>query len=486
MTYVQHSVKPITAMPRKHYPIKVLQFGSGNFLRGFVDWMVQELNNKISFNAGVTIIQSISTDNRLQEQEGLFTVLLKGLKDEEFIYESSFIDCVQRCLKPQEHVTEFWLESLNPDLQFIVSNTTESGIVTSLQDKAVDELASTFPGKLTQLLYHRYKNKLNSRLVVLPTELIENNGSVLRGCIEQYAIQWKLSSGFIEWVRQWVTFCNTLVDRIVSGFPKEKASSITEELGYRDELLVEAELFHLWVIEGPAFVEEMLPFRKVGLNVVFTNNLELYRSRKVRILNGTHSAMAVIGYMAGLHTVKEVIEHPVTGPFVRRMIYDEIVPHLEGDRQELEQYTEEVINRFKNPSIKHHLLSIALNSFAKFKVRVLPSLLGQVNKNGLISKRLAFALASLFFFYRGLKAGKNIPLNDDELIIRFMEKEWSKADFSKEGMVALCGNVLSNHAIWGTNLNEIRGLTEQTGSYLYTIDQLGILDSIRELESTIL
>jgi len=473
--------KHVHELARNQYPVKILQFGTGNFLRGFADWMVQEMNQKVGLHAGVCVVQSISNSNTLENQEGVFTVIIKGIRKEEFVSQQFKVDVIKRVVNPYRDFVAFLSEAINPDLQFIISNTTEAGIKFSSQDVNVDSVASTFPGKLTQLLFKRFQHKLDNSLLILPTELIPQNGAELKSCVQQYAELWSLPAEFNTWLNAHVTFCNTLVDRIVSGFPKKPKDTVFEELGYIDELVVEAEWFHLWVIEGPRWIEEVLPFKRAGLNVIYAHDLKPYQLRKVRILNGAHTCMACVGYLAGLNTVREAIEHPVVGRYIKRMIYDDIMPQIPGDLLELEHFAEEVINRFRNPAIDHQLISISLNSFSKFNARVLPSLLAQVDRSGLVSPRFAYAFASLIFFYRGLRGGTEIPLKDSEDVLTFMRKVWEEVSDSKSGMEELCRKVLSKDQWWGKDLTTIPHLTKMIGNYLYEIDQHGILDSLKEV-----
>lgn len=473
--------KHVHELARNQYPVKILQFGTGNFLRGFADWMVQELNQKVGLNAGVCVVQSISNSNTLENQEGVFTVIVKGIRKEEFVSQQFKVDVIQRVVNPNQDLEAFLSEANNPDLQFIISNTTEAGIKFSSEDSTLETIASTFPGKLTQLLFKRFQHKLDNTLLILPTELIPQNGAELKSCILKYTEHWSLPVEFTTWLNAHVTFCSTLVDRIVSGFPKKPKETVFAELGYIDELVVEAEWFHLWVIEGPRWIEEVLPFKKAGLNVIYTHDLRPYQLRKVRILNGAHTCMACVGYLAGLNTVREAIEHPIVGRYIKRMIYDDIMPQIPGDLLELEQYAEEVINRFRNPAIDHQLISISLNSFSKFNARVVPSLLAQLDKSAVVSQRFAFALAALIFFYRGLKGGKEIPLKDSEEVISFMRKVWEEGSYSKSGMEDLCRKVLAKDQWWGKDLTTIPQLAEMTGEYLYAIDQHGIIETLKEL-----
>jgi tagaturonate reductase len=469
---VQREVlRPINELPRMAYPVKVLQFGSGNFLRGFVDWMIQVANEKTGFNAGVSVIQNVSNGDALKRQDGVYTVVLKGIQEGEFVSQRHKIDVIQRVVDPVRDFESFIKEASNTDLQFIVSNTTESGIVFSDRDRSVATLASTFPGKLTQLLYKRFREKIDNPLLVLPTELIEQNGSVLKSCIQKYSGHWSLPTDFNLWLNKHVTFCDTLVDRVVSGFPKKDKEVVYNELGYTDDLVVEGEWFHLWAIEGPRWIGEVLPFRKAGLNVIYTSDLAPYRLRKVLTLNGAHTCMAVVGSLAGLQTVREAIEHPVIGKYLKRVIFDDIVPNIPGDLIELKKYAEQVISRFRNPSIDHQLQAIRLNSFSKFAVRVLPSLLSQKERNGIASDRLVFALASLLYLYGGLRNGRSIPLNDNPEILERMATAWSVATRTPSGLEDLCKNVLSKQEWWGRDLTLIPNLISRVADQLLELDQ---------------
>ncbi len=482
MLPAQPIYQSIHQLPRSYYPVKILQFGGGNFLRGFADWMVQELNRKTDFNAGVAVVQSISRSEALQAQQGVYTVLLKGIRNDEFVSERFKVDVIQRVINPADDFKSFLDEGLNPDLQFIISNTTEAGIQFSASDENVNVLAQTFPGKLTQLLFTRFNNNLNNGLVILPTELIEQNGEELKSMVQKYARHWNLPSEFSLWLNANVTFCNTLVDRIVSGFPKKSKEILFEELGYKDDLVVEGEWFHLWVIEGPGWMEEVLPLRKAGFNVIFTNDLTPYRVRKVRILNGSHTGMAIIGQIMGLQTVREAIDHVELGKFMRRLIYDEIIPHIKGDIHELEDYADEVINRFRNPAIDHKLQSITLNSFSKFKVRVLPSLTDDIERNGKVPERLSFVFAALLYFYRGSGEGKQFVLKDSEDVIKLMKDAWVDNDSSESQISKLCQQVMAQ-PIWGGDLTKYPQLTARVSHHLYSIASLGIMESLKRIEA---
>lgn len=473
--------KHIIDLPRKHYPVKILQFGSGNFIRGFADWMIQEANRKVGFDGGITVVKSASNDTALKEQEGVYTVILKGIRDAEYVKEYFTIDAVQRIVYPADNFESFLEEGTNPDLQIILSNTTESGIQFSETDSDLNNPASTFPGRLTQVLYHRFQHEINSNLIILPTELIEQNGAVLKSLVLKYASAWSLTAAFTQWINTNITFCNTLVDRIVSGFPKKSKEQVFEELGYKDELVVEAEWFHLWVIEGPRWINELLPFKKAGFNVIVTNDLSPYRARKVRILNGAHTSMAVIGTAAGLQTVKDALDHPSLGKFMRRLIYEEIVPPISGDILELEKYADEVITRLRNPAIEHKLEHIARYSFSKYKVRVLPSIIDNLERHGGIPERLAFTLAAFIYFYRGFNDGTKFKVIDNPDFMKFMSTEWEAVETSHEALELMTKRVLTS-SFWDFDFSKHPQFIRKVGHLLSSITSQGLLESLQGMK----
>jgi tagaturonate reductase len=453
-------------------PVKILQFGEGNFLRAFVDWMVDLLNEKANFNAAVQVIQPISKGmaQALNDQDGLYHVVLKGIQQRNTFSETRLITCISGAISPYENYDAFLKTSENPDLKFIISNTTEAGITFNSNDVNATLLAETFPGKVTQLLHHRFrffKGDKHTGLIFLPCELIEQNGSTLKKAIQNYCELWKLSKDFCTWVEDANIFCNTLVDRIVPGFPKDTIGEIQASLGYEDNLVVQAEPFHLWVIEGPSSVEEHFPTAKAGLEVKFVNELAPYRTRKVRILNGAHTTLVPVAYFAGFRTVKESIDDPSIGTYIRNAIFNEIIPTLDLPADELKQFANDVIERFQNPFIRHELLSIALNSISKYKVRVLPSVLEYKKRTGKLPENLLYSLAALIRFYKGEWQGDIIPLNDSPDILEFFKKAWQHQHID-----ATVQAVLANEAFWGQDLNQIDGLQERVAHALIQIEKL--------------
>lgn len=459
--------------PAPAHPERILQFGEGNFLRAFVDWMIHEMNQKAGFNAGVTVVQPIDRGlvEMLNAQDGLYTVCLTGIKNGQAVQEQTLVDCIQRGINPYHDFENYLATTHNPELRFIISNTTEAGITFDNQDQLDDAPPGSFPAKLTRLLYERFQafdGDVSKGLIIIPCELIDRNGDILRDVVQQYADLWKLPANFKNWIANACTFCNTLVDRIVPGYPKDRIAELQETLGYEDKLIAEGERFHLWVIEAPAWVEQEFPAKKAGLNVIFTDDMTPYRTRKVRILNGAHTAMVPMAYLYGLRTVQETIEHEVLGKYVSDLVYDEIIPTLDLPEAELKSFAADVLDRFRNPYIKHFLISIALNSTSKYETRVLPSLLEYVNRKGELPKRIVFALASLIRFYKGeTPDGENIPLNDDADRLAFFRELWAKHG---NDLPTLAQHVLAQTTYWGKDLNQIPELSAQLGKYLQLLE----------------
>ena len=390
-------------------PERVIQFGEGGFLRGFVDWMLHRINKNSDFNGSVVVVQPIEAGlcDMLSEQDCVYTHLCRGVEG----VETDVIDVISRCVKPYESFDEYLKLAENPDFRFVVSNTTESGIVFSADDKITDAPPKTFPAKLTLLLKKRYELGLDG-FIFLPCELIDRNGDNLKKCVLQYADLWELGEGFKAWVEKENVFTNTLVDRINTGYPKGEDLG----LGYEDKMVNTSEFFHLWVIETECDLESELPFSSADLNVIVTRDkLEMYRTRKVRILNGAHTSLVPYALLSGFDTVKSCIDDDGMREHVRKCVFDEIIPTLDLPKDELESYAQSVIERFGNPYIKHYLSSIALNSVSKFKVRVLPSILEYKKRYGKIPETLVFSLAKLIEFY------KNGEPNDAPEVIDFIK-----------------------------------------------------------------
>lgn len=474
-------------------PERVIQFGEGNFLRAFVDWMFHKMNKQGLFNGRVVVVQPLAGGlvDKLNEQDGLYTLILRGLRNGQAVAEEEIISSISRGINPYTEWPEYLKCAENPDLEFVVSNTTEAGIAFNPQDCPDDAPPPSFPGKLTAFLYHRYKHfagEPEKGMTIIPCELIDRNGDNLKEVILQLAAAWELPVGFREWMVKHNCFVNTLVDRVVPGYPKDEIEAISARLGYEDYLVDTGELFHLWVIEGPAKLAERLPFRQAGLNVVWTNDMSPYRTRKVRILNGAHTSSVPVAFLYGLDTVGEMVNDPVLGEFTNKVIFDEIIPSMDMDKELLVDYANDVLERFRNPFIKHFLLSILLNSTSKFKTRVLPSLLSLNKKTGLIPLKLSFSLAALIALYRGALVENKMKcqrdreeffLQDDPEALQFFTQVWAECGDTQTDYLNLTRRILAHEEFWGENLCEsLPGLAEKVSFELYRIAQAGIKAAI--------
>ncbi len=410
---------------------KIIQFGEGGFLRGFVDWIVQLTNEASDFNAEVVVVQPIEKGmcDLLERQNCVYTHIMRGLKNGKEVVDIKKIDVISRCVKPYDDFDAYLSLAENPDFRFIVSNTTESGIAYSAEDIPEKAPFVTFPAKVTMLLKKRFDLGLGG-FIFLPCELIDKNGETLKKYILDYAELWSYGADFKAWVENENNFCNTLVDRIVTGYPKDEKF----DLGYEDNMLNTSELFHLWVIEGPESIAEEFPFDKANLNIIVTDNLERYRTRKVRILNGAHTSMIPYAMLEGIETVGDCMMDENMSSFVKTCVYDEIIPTLDLPEEELKSYADDVFERFCNPFIKHLCASISLNSVSKFKVRVLPSILEYIKRTGKMPQNLIKSFAKLIEFYK-----TDMP-NDDEKVMEFMKNSDIKT-------------ILANTSLWDEDLS---------------------------------
>lgn len=455
-------------------PIKVVQFGEGNFLRAFIEYAFQKLNKELDFKAGVAVVQPIEKGmvDMLNEQDGLYTLFMKGIKKGKEIQEIELITNIVSGINPYTDFNSFLELAKEESLEFIISNTTEAGIAYNESDTIEMKPPNSFPAKLTTLLYERFKwFKGDSKrgLTIIPCELINYNADTLKAIILRYVDEWNLGNEFRNWFLKSNSFHNTLVDRIVPGYPKNEIRLYNDQLEYHDNLIVSAEEFFLWVIEGDDDLKKKLPFDKIYLDVKIVEDMQPYRTRKVRILNGAHTSMVPFSILYGNSTVKETIDNPFTGNFVNQTIFSEIIDTLEMDRKELDKFAMEVLDRFRNPFIKHQLADIALNSISKFKVRVLPSLIAYEIKHKKIPLHLTFAMACLILFYKGNWQGEDLPVKDNEEIIDIFKRYWSLGDYHK-----ISKAVLQNENFWNMDLTNINTLTDAIAAALEEIDTNGI------------
>lgn len=475
---------------------RIVQFGEGGFLRGFVDWMIDRLNTKGLYDGSVVIVQPLAQGMVpvLNAQDGLYTQLLRGVQQGKVVEERTLVSSVSRGVVPHTQFDDYIAIARNPDLRIVVSNTTEAGIACSPDDRLTDQPPVSFPAKLTQFLLERYRafdGAPDKGLVMLPCELIEFNGKNLRRCVLETAAKWQLEASVVKWIEDCNIFCNTLVDRIVTGYPAAEAPSLWAELGYEDKLLNTGEIFHAWVIEGPASLADELPFAKAGLDVTFTPDYKPYRDRKVRILNGAHTMTVLAAYLAGKDMVKECMDDPVISKYLARGLAEEIIPTLDLPKADLDSFAAAVSERFSNPYVKHALLSISLNSTSKFTARVLPSLKTFHARRGAWPKRLSFALAALLAFYRGTEirdgaligkraAGNEYKIQDSPDVLAFFQKVWAQPDASASSVAQAA---LANRALWNEDLTALPGLEQQVGFWLDLILSEGAEAALRRIES---
>ena len=459
-------------LEQKH-PIKVVQFGEGNFLRAFVDYAFQRLNNEVDFNAGIAMVQPLAGGmvNMINDQDGLYTLFMNGIKKGEKIQDIQLISNVVKGINPYTDYADYLALAKEEELQFIVSNTTEAGIEFLDSDTPDMQPPAAFPAKLTVLLHERFKHfggDASKGLTIIPCELIDYNSETLKKCILQYCDLWQLDSAFKTWVSDACTYHSTLVDRIVPGYPRAEIEEYNNKLTYQDNLIVAAEPFFLWAIEGGAALKEKLPFDKTDLNVKIVDDIRPFKMIKVRILNGAHTAMVPFSLLYGNKLVMETVEGDFTGKFVDSVI-SEISETLDMDKDEIQAYSEEVMDRFKNPFIKHALADIALNSISKFKVRVLPSLLGYYNANKKLPTSLTFSLACLIQFYKGSWNNQALPVKDTPELVEAFKDAWQLG-----ALDLVVAKVLANTDFWAEDLTKVNGLSEAIVLALNEIESNGI------------
>ena len=472
----------------KEAPERVLQFGEGNFLRAFVDYFIDEMNEKAGFNSKVVLTQPIAPGlaPMINDQEGLYTLFLRGREDGQQVNRKRVISCVSRCINPYEDFQALMDCAKNPDLRFLVSNTTEAGIVFDPACKFDDKPAASFPGKLTQFLYERYQQGLPG-FIILSCELIDHNGDELKKCVGQYIDLWGLDEDFRTWAMGENLFCSTLVDRIVTGYPRKEAEAICQELGYQDNIIDTGEVFGFWVIEGPQSIKDEFPFEKAGLPIIVVDDHTPYKQRKVRILNGAHTSMVLGAYLAGQNIVRSCMEDEVIHGFMNKTIYDEIIPTLDLPKEDLTEFAAAVSQRFNNPYIDHALLDISLNSTAKWKARVMPSLTEYVKRVGKLPPCITFSFAAYIAFYHtgrekgehcltGVRGADTFAIKDDGWVLDFYY------DHRDDSLADLAHAVVTNERMWGKTLAELPGFEAAVAADLERIQTVGMYEAMREVQ----
>lgn len=483
--------------PKSVAPERIIQFGEGNFLRAFVDWIIWNMNAKTNFNGSVVVVQPIDKGmvEWLNGQDCLYHVNLQGRLNGEPVNSLERIDVISRALNPYSQNAAFMALAEQPDIRFIISNTTEAGITFDPSCKFTDAPASAYPGKLVQLLYRRYKtfNGCPSKgLILMPCELIFLNGHHLKECIYQYIELWKEDlgadyEGFKEWFTKYNYVCATLVDRIVPGFPRKDIAAIQEKVGYNDNLVVQAEIFHLWVIEKPENMtieqlREEFPAEKAGLHVLIAESEKPYHERKVTLLNGPHTVLSPVAYLSGINIVRDACNDPVIGQYIHKVQFEELMETLNLPMDELRQFASDVLERFNNPYVDHQVTSIMLNSFPKFETRDLPGLKTYLERKGELPKGLVLGLAAIITYYKGGTRADGAPIqpNDAQEIMDLLNQLWATGDLRKvaEGVLG------ATDIIWKESkqdLNTIPGLTDMVEGFLRDIQDKGMVETVKSI-----
>ena len=470
----------------KTWPDRIVQFGGGNFLRGFVDWVIDILNEETDFAAGIVLVKATpGTYDALDRQDRLFTACLRGIQNGQRLEQTRLITALNRTVYPYQDFKGYLEIARQAEIRFIFSNTTEAGIAFAAKDAQSDRPPASFPAKLTRFLHHRWQHfggAADKGCIIIPTELIVDNADRLREIILRYADLWALEPGFAAWIHQHNLFCNTLVDRIISGYPQAEAQGIFARLGYEDPLLVAGEIYHSWIIEAESTLLDEFPIDKTRtpLNVKIVADSAPYRTIKVRLLNGAHTAMVPLGCLLGIESVREAVEHKTLGQFMQNLIFQEVIPSIADIPQaELTAFARDMFDRFRNPHIHHRLLAIALNTSSKLKERLAPSLLAYLDAKGELPPRLVIALAGFVRFYKGEWRGEIIPLNDDEQVLLWFKAQWAQVDAGAVSIEDLARAVLANTQLWGTDLSQTAGLADRLGAALRAIENDRLLELLK-------
>ena len=471
--------KKMFAKPER--PIKIMQFGEGNFLRAFIEWIIQNLNDKGAINSSVAVVQPMPFGRikELSEQDGLYTLRLEGIDKGKTVKSSQVIDVIGDCINPFTDYEHFLSYAKSQDLHVIISNTTEAGIAVDPTDTDFSQCPKSYPGKLLALLKARYDyfdGDMTKGLAIVPCELIDNNGDELYRCLTELAEINHMDKKFIEWMQKANHFTSTLVDRIVPGYPRNEIEQIQKETGYIDNNVVKGEIFHLWVLRKEPVVQKFLPADSTGLNVIFADDIKPYKQRKVKILNGSHTAMVPVAYLCGIDTVGEAVNDPVIGKYVHDFIFDEVNPTIDLPQNEMIDFANSVIERYKNPFIRHELMSIALNSTTKFRTRLLPTLEDYIRIKGALPKHLLFSFAAIVEFHKGVRGEEKIALKDDPHYLEHWAKLWAEfdGDYTKLAKAAL-----SWTEAWEVDMNTLHpDITATVAEYLEDMDKNGMKSAV--------
>ncbi len=475
--------KSILYQPVPERKIKILQFGEGNFLRAFVEWIIQDLNDKGAIEAGVAVVQPMPFGRvaDLAAQDGLYTLRLEGIDNGKKVKSSRIIDVIGDLINPFEQYEKFLKYGESEDLQVIISNTTEAGIAVDPTDTDFSVCPKSYPGKLLALLKRRYDyfhGDMNKGLAIIPCELIDNNGDELYRCLTELAEINHMDKAFIEWMHTANHFTSTLVDRIVPGYPRNEIEAIREETGYIDNNVVKGEIFHLWVLKKEPYIQKVFPADSTKLNVIFADDIKPYKQRKVKILNGSHTAMVPVAYLCGIDTVGEAVNDPVIGKYVRDFVFDEVNPTIALPQDQMTAFANSVIERYQNPYIRHELMSIALNSTTKFKTRLLPTLEDYIRITGKLPRHLLFSFAAIVEFHKGKRGTEDIALKDDPEYLAHWKELW--ANFNGD-YTELAKKALGWTEAWGIDMGKLHpDIVKTVAGYLSDIEAKGMRKAVED------
>ena len=494
---------PLLPEKARHLPEKAIQFGEGVFLRAFVEDFINEANARGIFNGTVVIVQPIDKGrvDELNQADRVYTLVLRGLENGEPVEYKKIITSVSRAIKAYDEWDQVLACAEKESISIVISNTTEAGIILDEDDRFDLAPPRSYPGKLTNYLYHRwqhFKGTPQAGMLIIPVELIDKNATTLRQVVLTLCERWELGPEFTTWVKDHTTFCNSLVDRIVTGYPFAEAEAIQQDLGYSDDNLDTAEPFQLWAIEGDSTVQKRFPLNETGLQIVFTDDYTMYRNRKVRILNGSHTSLGPLSYLLGVELVRQAVEHTDLNAFWQAFLFREIIPSLPYPKAEMEEFARQVTERFKNPFIKHEWKKILLNSVSKFKARVVPSIIDYHSKTGELPAGLCFALAAFLrymqvtqktetgAFHAVLENGQEYQIEDDQWVCEFFLGIWQDKDLTRKTEVEPAVTaILQNRDLWGQDLAGLDGMTGLLSDTLGAMAGQGIKNTLKNLLRTL-
>ncbi|WAH38046.1 tagaturonate reductase [Alicyclobacillus dauci] len=470
------------------YPERVLQIGEGNFLRAFTGWAIHLLNQNGAFCGRIVVVapRPSGADNiaKINRQDGLYTVWLRGIEGGQNVDHAEIVTSVSRGIDPYRQWDDFLRCAESRDIDIVISNTTEAGMTYTEEVYDPAKPLASFPGKLTAYLYHRYlhfQGDPDTGLTILPCELVEHNGELLKEIVLRHASEWGLSQDFRAWVQSANHFCNTLVDRIVTGFPDECDRQLfTERTGYEDALLTVGEPFFLWAIEAGESLRERLPGQRFGINIRVAQSITPYTLTKVRILNGAHTAMSAVALLEGIQTVGEVMADPTVKDFIVGIIQDEVIPvlsHHGVSEADSNAFAQSVIERFENPFIHHEIANLALNGLSKIGARIVPTIVEYEQLTGDAPSLLSISFAAQLLYYRDVAKYQSV-VRDNLAHVRLIQDVWSQ-----ERQLVLDETVrrlLAMDSIWGLDLCSVTGLTAKVTEAISQIRAEGVKNSIRQ------